>query len=103
MAPFSWSVHVGFSVCIHTMYDCLYCCLQEKREQWFQMKKGLMMTILALLSLGTLCGLSLANSPIILKYVGPTAEDLNSVFMVDANNGWIVGDFGTILNWNGTE
>jgi photosystem II stability/assembly factor-like uncharacterized protein len=33
----------------------------------------------------------------------PTTENLFDVFMVNATDGWIVGDSGTILHWNGTE
>ena len=33
----------------------------------------------------------------------PTTEFLHSVFMVDADDGWAVGDNGAIIHWNGAQ
>jgi photosystem II stability/assembly factor-like uncharacterized protein len=32
-----------------------------------------------------------------------TSNDLNDIYMLDSKNGWIVGDSGTILHWNGNS
>lgn len=34
-------------------------------------------------------------------YGSPTSESLNAINMVSANDGWIVGNAGTILHWDG--
>jgi hypothetical protein len=33
----------------------------------------------------------------------PTSKNLNGLFMVSANDGWVVGNDGTILRWNGSQ
>jgi hypothetical protein len=64
-------------------------------------QKGLVLIILQLL---VLLNLPAATSSAVWQlFPSPTGEDLNSVFMVDANDGWAVGAFGTIIHWNGAS
>ena len=46
-----------------------------------------------------------ANLPIVNaeKIASPTTYSLWSVSMVDSNDGWAVGELGTIIHWNGTQ
>jgi hypothetical protein len=37
------------------------------------------------------------------NFTNPTTEDLYSVYMVSASDGWAVGLQGTIISWTGTE
>ncbi|MCK4256862.1 hypothetical protein KAX35_08240 [candidate division WOR-3 bacterium] len=37
------------------------------------------------------------------KVESPTTNNLYSVYFVDKDNGWVVGDSGTILHWDGTS
>jgi len=38
-----------------------------------------------------------------LNWTSPTTHQLNSVFMVGADDGWAVGYDGTIIRWDGTD
>jgi hypothetical protein len=37
------------------------------------------------------------------SWTSPTTAELYSVFMVNADDGWAVGGWGTIQRWTGTE
>jgi hypothetical protein len=38
-----------------------------------------------------------------LNWTSPTTAGLGSVYMVNASDGWAVGESGTIIRWTGTE
>lgn len=39
----------------------------------------------------------------LLDWTSPTKAGLSSVFMLNANDGWAVGEGGGIIHWNGTD
>ncbi|MCJ7760741.1 hypothetical protein MUP59_06315, partial [Candidatus Bathyarchaeota archaeon] len=63
------------------------------------------------LILGGLCLLLMGMSPVTYSHCvdalswrevpSPTVNTLRSVSMSDSNDGWAVGDNGTIIRWNG--
>ncbi len=49
-------------------------------------------------------GLPIVNAEgVPLNWTSPTRARLNSVFMVNSDDGWAVGKRGTTIHWNGTE
>ena len=47
-------------------------------------------------------GVPIVNAGI-MNWTSPTSAFLRSVFMVSPDDGWAVGQYGTIIHWNGTE
>jgi photosystem II stability/assembly factor-like uncharacterized protein len=37
------------------------------------------------------------------EWTSPTTSNLNSVYMLNATEGWAVGDRGTIIHWDGAS
>ncbi len=65
----------------------------------FGLKASLLVVIVALC-----LGVPIANAEgAVLRWTSPTGSWLNSVFMVNADDGWAVSWDGTILRWIGTE
>jgi len=64
---------------------------------------GLKASLLAVMV--ALCvGVPIANAEgAVLNWTSPTTEHLHSVYMVSADDGWAVGEDGTIIRWDGTD
>ena len=49
-------------------------------------------------------GVPIANAEgVTLNWTSPTTQHLNDVFMFSASDGWAVGQYGTIIRWDGTD
>ena len=72
------------------------------------MWKSDVLKVILLVLMASLClGVPIVNAQVVvLNWTSPTTADLNSVFMVSADDGWAVGvggTGGTIIHWDGTE
>lgn len=53
--------------------------------------------VLAILMVNAGTSIVVAGEAHMAQWTSPTSEGLTSVFMVDCNDGWAVGDYGTII------
>jgi hypothetical protein len=60
------------------------------------------MLLLIVIAFAALPGINAREKGWLLNW-SPVKEDLLDVFMINADDGWIVGDGGTILHWNGSS
>jgi len=68
------------------------------------LKKNVFLSLILLTALvAAKSSLAIGDREVWINAGNPILADLYHVFMVNASDGWIVGDNGVILHWNGTE
>jgi photosystem II stability/assembly factor-like uncharacterized protein len=65
--------------------------------------KAVLIVMVAFALLSAILPLSRSDQPAILDWSSPTLNDLYSVFMINASDGWVVGAGGTVIHWNGVQ
>lgn len=68
-----------------------------------QSLRGYLKTSIIVIVLFSVSVPSVRSYVIAQNWTSPTTQTLRSVSMVSTNDGWAVGDGGTIIRWNGTQ